>query len=92
MEVGELPLLRSLADRFPEIDAIYVEFHSDEDRREIDALLARHYVLFHASVAVPHRGTCGYLRRELSDRAGLEARAIRAAPAPGGPGEGSEPV
>jgi FkbM family methyltransferase len=45
-EGSEVPILRSLRDWLPNIKVIYLEYHSEADRREIDVLLARTHTLY----------------------------------------------
>lgn len=59
----ELPILRELAQVVPEVKILYLEYHSDADRREIDRLLTPTHVLAFASVAHPHRGDVCYVQR-----------------------------
>jgi FkbM family methyltransferase len=61
----EVPILRSLQEQLPAVKLIYVEYHSDRDRRLIDALLAESHVLWRAHSALVHRGEFCYLRRDL---------------------------
>jgi len=44
---------------------IYLEYHSDRDRRLIDALLADTHVLWRGHCGLVHRGEFCYLRRDL---------------------------
>jgi FkbM family methyltransferase len=59
----ELPILRRLRDRLREIKVIYLEYHSEDCRREIDALLGETHVLFSGHVLYPHRGELCYVAR-----------------------------
>ncbi len=47
----EVPILRDLQSWLDRIDAIYVEYHSEADRRAIDQLLANHFVLLRARIS-----------------------------------------
>lgn len=64
----ELTILRDLENRFHQIEAIYVEYHSEDDRRAIDSLLAEHFYLIHARVHFPNLGTLVYFSRESMDQ------------------------
>jgi FkbM family methyltransferase len=61
----EVPILEDLLAGTPVIDVIQVEYHSEDDRRAIDAMLADRFLLLHARVDELHRGTCTYLSREV---------------------------
>lgn len=60
----ELPILHALRDRLPAIRLLYLEYHSDDDRRAIDALLGPTHVLAHAEIRHPHRGDVTYVARD----------------------------
>ena len=49
----------------PQIMVIYIEFHSEEDRRYIDALLSPSHCLSKAKIDVPHTGDVTYVSKEL---------------------------
>lgn len=61
----ELPILERLTSAFDQLKIIYLEFHSEQDRIAIDALLAPTHGLFHAAILNPHRGDLCYLHRSL---------------------------
>jgi FkbM family methyltransferase len=61
----EVPILRDLADSLPHIDAIYVEYHSEQDRRDIDAIVAPLFILSHADSKHPHRGVILYVAKRI---------------------------
>ena len=48
-----------------DVDQIYLEYHSEQDRREIDTLLVETHVLAGASAKAVHRGTNHYLNKAL---------------------------
>ncbi len=60
-EGAEVPILESLSDFFDRIDQIYVEYHSEEDRREIETLLGDTHVLAGALSGSVHLGLNHYL-------------------------------
>ena len=64
-EGSELPVLNSLSERFESIDQIYLEYHSEIDRREIDGLLGSTHALAAASAKHIHRGTNHYISMKL---------------------------
>lgn len=59
----ELPILRSLADYIPHIGVVFVEYHSETDRLEIDRLLSNSHILFTGHINHPHRGEFCYLAK-----------------------------
>lgn len=64
-EGAEIPVLSTLTDRLERIDQIYLEYHSESDRREIESLLAPTHVLAAATAKYVHRGTNHYVRSGL---------------------------
>lgn len=77
----ELPILRCLADRATQAKLIYLEYHSDDDRRRIDAWLEPTHVLASAKAVQPHRGDVCYVSRQ-TDYARRLAHLAIPAPAP----------
>jgi FkbM family methyltransferase len=61
----ELPILRDLAGWYDRIDCLYYEYHSDEDRVEVDRMLSGHFYVFHAQAQCVHRGTVGMIAKRL---------------------------
>ena len=73
-EGAEIAIMLSLRQRLASTTTILLEFHSDSDRRVMDALLSTTHFLWHATVTSPHRGTLCYVHRAqaqniLPDRA-----------------------
>jgi FkbM family methyltransferase len=60
----ELPILRALAGLFGTTAVIYVEWHSEADRWEIDRMLAPTHSLYRGTVHNPHRGEFCYVLRD----------------------------
>jgi len=60
----ELPILRSLSSRLPRTGVIYLEFHSERDRQEIDRLLLPTHALFQGWIMKPYRGELCYVARQ----------------------------
>jgi len=60
-----LPILRSLAHYLPEVKVLYVEYHSERDRRLIDRILAETHVLWRGHVTFAYRGEFCYVKRDL---------------------------
>ncbi len=61
----EVPILRSLTKYISAIKLVYVEYHSERDRRLIDQIFADTHVLWRAHTALAYRGEFCYLRRDL---------------------------
>jgi FkbM family methyltransferase len=59
----EVPILRSLSGRIPQISQVFVEYHDEEDRLEIDRLLSPTHILWQGTVAIPHRGELCYVAK-----------------------------
>jgi FkbM family methyltransferase len=61
----ELPILRSMSALAARAGVIYIEFHHEADRREIDRLLSPTHVLVLGRINSPHRGELSYALRGL---------------------------
>lgn len=61
----EVPILRALNRYLPEVKVLYVEYHSERDRRMIDETLAETHVLWRGHITFAYRGEFCYLKREL---------------------------
>ncbi len=61
----ELPIFRSLSALAARAGVIYIEFHHEADRREIDRMLSPTHVLVLGQITSPHRGELSYALREL---------------------------
>ena len=61
----EVPILQSLSKWLPDVKVLYVEYHSERDRRSIDALLAETHVLWRGQIKFAYRGEFCYLKRDL---------------------------
>jgi hypothetical protein len=57
----ELEILRSITSRLNDLAIIFLEFHSESQRREIDRILEATHTLFSGKITDPHRGTLGYI-------------------------------
>jgi FkbM family methyltransferase len=57
----EFPILRALSDQLPQIEVVYLEYHSERDRRDLDQLLGERFVLFASQASEPDRGTVCYV-------------------------------
>jgi len=63
-EGAELAIIRSMQRAFCEAKLVYLEYHSEQDRLEIDQILAPTHILFSAKVPQPHRGEMVYVRKD----------------------------
>lgn len=63
-EGNELPILKALELMLPSIRIIYIEYHSEHDRLEIDRLLHSTHILCYGSITFMHRGELCYLLRQ----------------------------
>jgi FkbM family methyltransferase len=61
----EVPILQSLSKWLPDVKVLYVEYHSERDRRMIDDLLAETHVLWRGQIKFAYRGEFCYLKRDL---------------------------
>jgi FkbM family methyltransferase len=77
----EVPILAGFLDAVEHIDIFYCEYHSEEDRRRIDAMVEGRFSLWHAKADRVHRGNCVYLSHDfLARHPGFEAERIVVAP------------
>jgi hypothetical protein len=76
----EVPILTDIAAMLPKVDILYLEYHSEQDRREIDAMLARDFTLGTAHAKHPHRGVLMYMANRML--AGVPDYANMALPRP----------
>lgn len=59
----EIHILDSLKNYLNSVRAIYIEFHSEDDRLAIDAMLKSDFSLIYGIVKNPHRGNFCYVSR-----------------------------
>ncbi|MFT7520537.1 MAG: FkbM family methyltransferase [Kiritimatiellia bacterium] len=64
----EIPVLRDLGDLIDKVDVVYLEYHSEKDRRAIDELLGERFQLWRAQADNIHRGTVAYIHERLVQR------------------------
>lgn len=72
----ELPILQAWRDRLAAVRILYLEYHSDDDRRAIDDLPGPTHVLAHAEIRHPHRGDVTYVARDTDFARRASALAI----------------
>jgi len=63
-EGSEVEILESLRPYLPYVGILMIEFHSEKDRRNIDALLETH-VLFNANICQPNLGIVKYINSRI---------------------------
>jgi FkbM family methyltransferase len=63
----EVPILSRLTTLIPKTQVIYIEYHSESDRRSIDTLIGESHVLFQARAECAHKGELIYVRADLGD-------------------------
>ena len=61
----ELSILLGLGEWLADIPVVYLEYHSESDRRQIDGLLAPSHVLAGGRALRPHLGELAYVAREV---------------------------
>ena len=60
----EIPILKSIQDtHLSNMKIIYIEYHSEEDRKCIDKILGENYILYSGEVSSPHRGEFCYINK-----------------------------
>ncbi len=67
-EGAEVPILTAISEQLGRLDMVYLAYHSEEDRRAIDAILAAEFVLASSHASWPHRGSSHYVARRLIGR------------------------
>lgn len=61
----EVQILTDLGERVEAFDVVYVEWHSERDRRRIDELLGGCFALWKTKAGAVHRGTAAYLNQRV---------------------------
>jgi FkbM family methyltransferase len=67
----EVPILREMSDMLGSVRVIYVEYHSDEDRRTIDDMLRATHVIWRGKIEHAHCGELVYVHKD-ADASGAE--------------------
>lgn len=62
-EGSEVPVLEALAPFLPGVNVLFVEYHSEADRRRIELFMAPDHLLVAGRIQGPHRGELTYARR-----------------------------
>ena len=59
-------ILERIVALYPRVQAVYVEYHSESQRRRIDRVMTDHGMLLFGAIALrPHRGDLYYLRDDI---------------------------
>ncbi|MGZ5410780.1 MAG: FkbM family methyltransferase, partial [Aeromicrobium sp.] len=73
----EVPILEALKDLLPSVKVIYLEYHSDDDRKEFDRLLGDTHLLMHGQMMV-HLGEVTYVAKDaFQSESELDRRPIK---------------
>jgi len=65
-EGAELPILSSLAPFLPSIRIVHLEFHSEPDRRAIQAMFEPTHALWAGRIAARHAGQLTFVRADIA--------------------------
>ena len=73
----EVPILEALGDMLPSVKVIYLEYHSDDDRKAFDRLLGDTHLMMHGQMMV-HLGEVTYVAKDaVGSESELDRRAIK---------------
>jgi FkbM family methyltransferase len=73
----EVPILEALRDLLPKVKVVYLEYHSDDDRKEFDRLLGDTHLLMHGHMMV-HLGEVTYVAKDaFESETELDRRPIK---------------
>jgi len=64
----EVPILKDIGNLLHHVSLLYLEYHSEDDRLEIDQLLKTNFKLLSADTQTVHRGNLMYISNTLIDR------------------------
>ena len=62
----EIPVLKDIAPMIKDIDIIYLEYHSEDDRLEIDQMLTPDFFLYFSRASGIHQGVITYISKKLA--------------------------
>ena len=81
LEGAEVPILRSIQEMIPGIALIYLQYHDDDDRIQIDQLLKDTHLLLHVRQHHPHRGELCYVNlARIPSKTAFDAKRLRLEP------------
>jgi FkbM family methyltransferase len=73
----EVPILEAMRDLLPQTKVIYLEYHNDDDRKELDRILGETHLLVHGQMT-PHLGEVAYVAKDvIASESELDLRAIK---------------
>ena len=73
----EVPILEALSDLLPRVKVVYLEYHSDDDRKAFDRLLGETHLLMHGMMMV-HLGEVTYVAKDaIESDSQLDRRPIK---------------
>ena len=73
----EVPILEALPDLLPRVKVVYLEYHSDDDRKAFDRLLGDTHLLMHGMMLV-HLGEVTYVAKDaIESESQLDRRPIK---------------
>jgi FkbM family methyltransferase len=76
-EGAEVPILSDIKDHLDQIEAIFLKYHSEVDRQEIDRILSNRFGLVSGHVSALHRGTLIYVAKDvIASRTDFDKRKI----------------
>jgi len=61
----EVPILSDLCTLLRHVDLLFVEYHSEKDRRQIDRIVESHHLLLRSEAQMLHRGNVTYISNRL---------------------------
>jgi len=65
-EGSEIGIMTSIGRQLERTRVLYVEFHSENDRRTIDDMMQPSHFLWRGEIVSAHRGTLCYVRRDVA--------------------------
>jgi FkbM family methyltransferase len=73
----EVAILEAMGDLLPQVKVIYLEYHSDDERKEFDRILGETHLLAHGQMMV-HLGEVAYVAKDVvRSQTDLDQRAIK---------------
>ena len=69
----EIPIINSMIDSFRNAKAVYIEYHSEQDRLNIDRILCNTHLLFCGKIVHPHRGELVYVHNDAFPSSDVDA-------------------
>ncbi len=61
----EIAIMLAIPESFRGAKAVYLEYHSESDRRKIDQILGETHILYQGKIVNPHRGELVYVRNDV---------------------------